>query len=56
MDIFDILTSEEKAELKRTASCPLCRFEFAGYPTGWAWEIHIKDCLEKAGRLEGGRG
>jgi hypothetical protein len=49
-DIFDIMTDAEIADLKRTHNCPICGFEFVGYPTGWAWEIHIRDCLEAQGR------
>jgi len=51
-DILDFLTEDELDLLKRTGNCPLCGFQFVGYPTGWAWEIHIKECLEKARRLK----
>ena len=49
-DIFDIMTDEEITKLKSTHDCPICGFGFVGYPTGWAWENHIRDCLEKQGR------
>ena len=44
-DIFEIMISDEISKLKQTHNCPFCGFEFVGYPTGWAWEIHIRDCL-----------
>jgi hypothetical protein len=50
-DIFDIMTPEEIAKLKQTHNCPICGFEFVGYPTGWAWENHIRDCLGNQGRF-----
>jgi hypothetical protein len=37
-DIFDIMTDAEITKLKQTHNCPICGFEFVGYPTGWAWE------------------
>ena len=49
-DIFEIMTNEEIRKLKQTHNCPICGFEFVGYPTGWAWEIHIRDCLKEKGR------
>ena len=50
-DIFDIMTKEEIAKLKQTHNCPICEFGFVGYPTGWTWEIHIRDCLKEKGRI-----
>jgi hypothetical protein len=50
-DIFEIMTSDEILKLKQTHNCPICGFEFVGYPTGWAWENHIRDCLEGQGRI-----
>jgi hypothetical protein len=44
-DIFEIMTKDEIAKLKQTHDCPICGFEFVGYPTGWTWEIHIRGCL-----------
>jgi hypothetical protein len=49
-DIFEIMTSDEISKLKQTHNCPICGFEFVGYPTGWTWENHIRDCLEGQGR------
>jgi hypothetical protein len=49
-DIFEIMTSDEISKLKQTHNCPICGFEFVGYPTGWAWENHIRDCLAGQGR------
>ena len=49
-DIFEIMTSDEILKLKQTHNCPICGFGFVGYPTGWAWENHIRDCLEGQGR------
>ena len=49
-DIFEIMTGEEITKLKCTHNCPICGFEFVGYPTGWAWENHIRDCLTAQGR------
>jgi hypothetical protein len=49
-DIFDIMTNEEITKLKQTHNCPICGFEFVGYPSGWVWECHIRDCLEEQGR------
>jgi len=49
-DIFEIMTGEEISKLKQTGNCPVCGFEFVGYPTGWTWEFHIRDCLEAKGR------
>ena len=50
-DIFEIMTSDEILKLKQTHDCPICGFEFVGYPTGWAWMNHIRDCLEGQGRI-----
>jgi hypothetical protein len=52
-DIMDVLTEEEIDYLKKNQACPLCGFEFVGYPTGWAWQNHIKACLKAVGRWEG---
>lgn len=49
-DIFDIMTKEEIKKLDQTHNCPICGFSFVSYPTGWAWAIHIRDCLTKRGR------
>lgn len=50
-DIFEVLTKEEIQKLEDTHDCPICGKEFVGYPTGWTWEIHIRECLKKAGRM-----
>jgi hypothetical protein len=50
-DIFDVMTEEEIAKLKNTHDCPFCGFGFCGYPTGWAWMLHIREHLIKAGRM-----
>lgn len=51
-DIFDVLTDDEITKLKQTHNCPICGYGFVSYPTGWAWEIHIKDCLIATRRMK----